>query len=203
MITVSQIPAKEAEPWILLKHYAKRIPCVCFAFGAFDNGELVGICTYGIPASPYLCFGVCGYQYKDIVLELNRLCCDSRKNLASTLVAKSLSLLPKPKIIVSYADCGQGHVGYIYQATNFLFTGTTKERTDIYSESGHSRHSQSDWTKRQPRSSKHRYVYFCGDRRQKLQMSQALKYPIEAYPKGESKRYDASPKVEIQMVMSI
>ena len=39
-------------------------------------------------------------------------------------------MLP-PLIIVSYADKGQNHNGYIYQATNFLYTGATKERTDI------------------------------------------------------------------------
>ena len=29
----------------------------------------------------------------------------------------------KPKIVVSYADTSKGHVGYVYQATNFIYTG--------------------------------------------------------------------------------
>jgi hypothetical protein len=48
---------------------------------------------------------------------------------------------------------------------------------------------------------KNRYVFFCGDRRQKRQMLSALKYPVEPYPKGESRRYDASATVQIQGVM--
>jgi hypothetical protein len=43
-------------------------------------------------------------------------------------------MLPKPTIVVSYADTAMGHIGYIYQASNFLFTGTTKERTDMAGE---------------------------------------------------------------------
>ena len=121
----------EAEPWILKKHYAKRMPQIIHAFGLYDK-RLVGIVTYGLPASPFLCMGVCGPENKDIVLELNRLCIeDGLKNAASMLVGQSLQMLPKPSIVVSYADTEMNHVGYVYQATNFIFTGTTKERTDM------------------------------------------------------------------------
>jgi hypothetical protein len=101
--------------------------------------------------------GVCGEGYKKQVIELNRLCLRyNRKNEASFLVAKSLSLLPKPKIVVSYADTAQGHQGVIYQATNFLFTGTTKPRTDIDTGEKHSRHYEGikDYSKRKFRSAK-------------------------------------------------
>ena len=56
----------EAEPWILKKHYAKRMPQIIYAFGLYDT-RLVGIVTYGLPASPFLCMGVCGPENKDIV----------------------------------------------------------------------------------------------------------------------------------------
>jgi hypothetical protein len=133
----------EVEPWLLEKHYAKRMCPVSYAFGLYIDEQLVGVVTYGMPASPNLCMGVCGLDYKDKVLELNRLCLnDGVKNGASFLVSKSLQMLPKPTIVVFYADTAMGHVGYIYQASNFLFTGTTKERTDMAGEDGkHSRHS--------------------------------------------------------------
>ena len=54
---------------------------------------------------------------------------------------------------------GWGHVGYVYQATNWLYTGMTRPRTDIYSAGKHPRHSQEDITKRQIRTAKHRYIY--------------------------------------------
>ena len=143
--------------------------------------------------------GICGKEYADKVLELNRVCLmDNTKNQASFLVANSIKLLPKPSIIVSYADTGQGHVGYVYQATNFLFTGTTKERTDMSAGEGkHSRHA-TDPSIRQFRSAKHRYIYFHGDKRQKKILNSLLKYPVEPYPKGDSVRYDSGKEVRTQ-----
>ena len=47
-----------------------------------------------------------------------------------TLVGRSLRLLPKPSVVVSYADTAQGHVGYVYQAANFIYTGLSAKRTD-------------------------------------------------------------------------
>lgn len=37
-------------------------------------------------------------------------------------------------IIVTYADSGMHHNGYIYQACNFLYTGATRQRTDKYTD---------------------------------------------------------------------
>ena len=95
----------EVEPWLLEKHYAKRMPQIMFAFGLYKDDTLVGVVTYGIPASPPLCMGICGKEYSDKVLELNRVCLlDNHKNEASFLVANSIKLLPKPMIVVSFAD---------------------------------------------------------------------------------------------------
>ena len=109
----------------------------------------------------------------------------NKKNEASYLVSKSLKMLPKPKIIVSYADTARNHIGYVYQASNFLFTGTTKGRTDQASANGkHSRHSLGDKTKRVYRSPKHRYITFIGTKHEKNNYRKALKYNIESYPKS-------------------
>jgi len=138
------------------------------------------------------------------VLELNRLCLlNNGKNQSSFLVSKSIKLLPKPTIVVSYADTAQGHIGYVYQATNFLFTGTTKERTDMSNGEGkHSRHGK-DPNIRQFRSAKHRYVYFHGDKRQKKELLSKLNYSIGAYPKGESSRYDSGDAVATQGLLNL
>lgn len=198
---VERIPTSEALPWILAKHYAHRVPSISYAFGLFDDGVLIGVCTYGQPASPFLCVGVCGPDMSERVIELNRVCCSEGKNQASKIVGRSLGLIKGPKIIVSYADCKEGHIGIIYQATNWVYTGRTKERTDMFSTSGHSRHNNGDPSIRQNRSAKHRYVYFVGSRKQKAEMMQALRYPVMPYPKGESRRYDASASVDIQGVL--
>jgi hypothetical protein len=182
---VSPVNYSDTKPFILEIHYAKRMPSISYAFGLFRKEELVGVVTYGMPASPWLCKGLCGDENKTFVIELNRLVLKyNRKNEASFLVSKSLRMLPKPKVVVSYADTAQGHTGYIYQACNFVFTGTTKPRTDMAAEDGkHSRHHSGDKTKRVFRSSKHRYVYFIGNKSETKKLKQALRYTIQPYPK--------------------
>ncbi len=200
---VLPIKTFEAEPWIMQRHYAKRMPSISYAFGLYEDDLLVGICTYGMPASPFLCMGVCGKENKDKVIELNRLCVDTNtKNATSFLVGQSLRMLPPSTIVVSYADTAQNHVGYIYQACNFLFTGTTKERTDMAGEDGkHSRHNKGDKENRMGRSAKHRYVFFVGNKKEKQQLLNDLQYEVLPYPKGESKRYDAGNKVKTQPLL--
>ena len=195
----------EVEPWLLEKHYAKRMCPISYAFGLYIDEQLVGVVTYGMPASPNLCMGVCGLDYKDKVLELNRLCLnDGVMNGASFLVSKSLQMLPKPTIVVSYADTAMGHVGYIYQASNFLFTGTTKERTDMAGEDGkHSRHSFGNSEIRINRSAKHRYIYFVGSKNQKKSLLKQLNYCVLPYPKGDTQRYDSGANVKTQQLLFV
>lgn len=202
-MNVFQIKPQETYPWLLEKHYAKRIPNIMYAFGLYIGSTLKGIVTYGIPASPFLCFGICGHEYKDKVLELNRLCLlENNHNESSFLVSHSIKLLPKPSIIVSYADTAKGHIGYVYQATNFLFTGTTKERTDMASVDGkHSRHSLGDTSLRVDRSAKHRYVYFHGSKTDKKILRSKLNYDVLPYPKGDTQRYDAGGNVITQELL--
>ena len=201
---VESIKSKETYDWLLNKHYAKRVPSISYAFGLFKNKELVGICTFGSPASPSLCVGVCGKKYKNKVIELNRLCIQDglEKNVTSYFVSFCLNMLNKEKVIVSYADTNMNHNGYIYQATNWLYTGATKERTDIgFDDNSHSRHYDKniDYSKnRKKRSSKHRYIYFIGNKTQRKNMLKNLKYEIKPYPKGKNKRYDASYKPTTQ-----
>tara|TARA_R100001463_G_scaffold38096_1_gene81856 strand:+ start:316 stop:909 length:594 start_codon:yes stop_codon:yes gene_type:complete len=182
---VKKISYQDTKPFILDIHYAKRMPSISYAYGLFLNNELVGIISYGSPASPSLCKGIAGEKNKKLVIELNRLVLkNNKKNEASILIGASFKLLPKPKIIVSYADTAQDHLGVVYQATNFLFTGTSKPRTDMAGKDGkHSRHHLGDRTKRVYRSAKHRYVYLLGNKRQKRQLKEELRYGIMDYPR--------------------
>lgn len=198
-LSVRKISYEDTKPFVLGIHYARRMPCVQYAFGLFDGDYPypVGVVTYGSPASPSLCKGIAGEENRKRVVELNRLVLYPEyngNNYASFLVGNSLKMLPHGTFVVSYADWGGWHhIGYVYQATNWLYTGLTKSRTDIYSESGHSRHYDKGETRRQIRTEKHRYVYLVGDRREVKQMRKQLKYPVfDKYPKGDSAHYDIS-----------
>lgn len=216
MITVLPINKYEATPWILKKHYARRLPPISYAFGAYDENKLIVVVTYGVSSSSTMRRGVCGEEWTDKVLEVNRLCCDNSKNIASMLVGRSMQLLPKPSIIVSYADTGQGHVGFVYQATNFIYTGLSTKFSDPKVKGlEHQHHSTyahgmdmeqlrekfGDRLYYADRSRKHRYVYFCGSKTAKKNMLKALNYKQEPYPKGESLRYDAGANVKTQLLL--
>jgi len=183
---IRQIPFSETKYWILNVHYAKRLPSISYAYGLYRHDEMVGMVSYGTPASPSLCKGICGEEHRSDVIELNRLVLrDNLPNEASFLVSRSLKMLPTPKVVVSYADTAQDHAGIVYQATNWLFTGTTKPRTDMAGKDGkHSRHHLGDRTNRINRSAKHRYVYFIGTKKEKKVLRDALRYDINnQYPK--------------------
>ncbi len=211
---VRSIPREIAIEWLLHKHYAKRIPSITHSFGYFEQSVLQGVVTYGIPPSPSLCIGLCGEKYRYIVYELNRLTIleDHNKNLASYLVANSMKLMPKPSIIVSYADTSMNHVGYVYQATNFIYTGLSAKRKE-WREIGLNTHSKSvvemysleerlnnpTRFEHVPRPQKHRYIYFLGNKRKVKEFKEKLNYPVLPYPKGESQRYKNDAQVSQQM----
>ena len=216
---VLPIKNEETEPWLLQKHYAKRMPQIMFAFGLYDDSGLVGVITYGIPASPSLCMGICGKEYSDKVLELNRVCLETNeKNWASFLVANSMKLLPKPSIVVSYADTAKGHVGYVYQSTNFIYTGLSANRVDWTIKGQEHKHSKTisdgmtleeikaehgDDFYYTERSRKHRYIFFVGSKKDKKSLTSKLKYPVMPYPKGNSRHYDSGGIVNKQELLFV
>ena len=223
-IVVRRVDPADVHPWLLNRHYARRLCPISHAFAAFNGQTMIGVVTYGTPVSSTLKDGVCGEKYASNVLELNRLCCESIKNLASVIVGRSLAMLPKPSVVVSYADTGQGHVGFIYQATNFVYTGLSakfkdpmvkgmehKHHTTIGDE-GRGHDSRIEFLREKygaenvyyiERDRKHRYVFFVGSKTQKKDMAKSLNYQAEPYPKGESKRYDASAEINGQTYFNI
>ena len=213
---IERIPHSETYPFLLKRHYARRIPSITWSFGLFKDREILGVLTIGKPASPSLCDGICGKEYSSQVYELNRVFLEDGlpKNTASFFISRCLGYIrPSPSpfgdcgfIIVSYADTDKSHFGYIYQATNWIYTGITKERTDIGSEDGtHSRHYDKTIDKklnRKRRSSKHRYVMFIGNKRFKKKMMGLLKYPVCEYPKGNTEHFDTG-SCQTQTVMEL
>lgn len=122
---VGTLDSKTAARLVVAKHYLHRRPPISHAFGLYVRGTLMGVVTYGTPASRHLQVSACPTA-PDKVLELNRLWLDDElgPNSESWFVARSLKMLP-PRIVVSYADPLFGHYGYIYRALNFQYAGWT------------------------------------------------------------------------------
>jgi hypothetical protein len=198
---VKQISYEDTKPFILDIHYAKRMPSISYAYGLFDMEDLIGIISYGSPPSPALCKGIAGEENKSSVIELNRLVLKhNKKNQASMLIGASFKMLPKPKIVVSYADTEQEHIGVVYQATNFIYTGLSDKRKEwrIKGSNLHSktvcesysleeRKTNKDKFEHVDRPRKHRYVYLVGNKNEKKKLLKDLKYQVQEYPKSKGK----------------
>ena len=208
---IQKISYEEIKEWLLHKHYAKRIPSVKYSFGIIEksNKKLQGVCCFGSPAN---------YHNNNLgsfdQIELVRLVINEglEKNLLSFFVSGCFSFLEKPLSIISYADQGKNHHGYIYQATNWIYTGLGGGVDFFIDKDGNERHSRIlyDYRDRFPGKSreeiaeligwkkcegtyKHRYFYFLGSKKEKKQWMKELqeKYEILPYPKGENIRYDS------------
>ena len=194
------IPAEEAKKYLLDGHYLGRIPSISYAFGLFRNGDLDGVCCYGTPPSSPLRVGVCGPDWADNVIEMNRLfLIDNTKLDASWFIDKSLKLLPRPSIVVSYADPSAGHSGTIYRASNFIYCGLSEKRTDWKVKGKEHLHGQTiadefrgvknrakamrekygDDFYLEPRQRKHRFGYFVGSYKERKAMRSSLRWPAE------------------------
>lgn len=198
-----QITRAEAIDFLLPRHYSGRVPAVSYAYAIRIDQRIVAVVTYGKPASPALCKGVCGEANSEYVYELNRLCrIDEYNEPLSKFVAWTLRQIAKDnRIIVSYADSGVGHNGYIYQALNFMYTGKTKERLQFHVPNGHSRHGNKESNLREIRTAKHRYIMFAtNNRKLKQQWSDALNYPPMPYPKETSTNYKLGTIYKPQIV---
>jgi hypothetical protein len=206
---IGRIANEIAMPFIVKYHYLHRIPPCSFAFALYDRtqktilgaSKIVGIITYGTPCSAPLRKGICGIDQAENVIELNRLWIADNipKNAESYLIMHTARLVDK-EIIISYADSAQQHLGIIYQACSWLFTGTSREDFDLTVEGldihGHTLYDKytgteiiakfGDKVHKVKRSLKYRYIYFnCGKFRRKILLKQ-LKYPILSYPKSLS-----------------
>lgn len=222
---VIKIDAKETEEWLLYKHYAKRKCNIMFSFALVTNSEIVGVCTLGMPPTPFLS----KLFKKGTYLELNRLVTNDylEKNALSYFVSNILRNIGE-YVVVSYADPNNGHNGYIYQATNWIYTGAgrvnQKDKRGVnkffYKDKEyHERHipetmqrlcfninvnktKNENWLnnggKILPQKRKHRYFYVCGNKSFKKINTKIIKnhFDVYKYPKQENKNYDASYEVK-------
>jgi len=214
---IELIEPKMTYEWMMYKHYAHKIPPVIkYCYGLFKNKQLVGVCVYGILANKEYNNGKCLFKnYRVDVLELKRLVVDDDlpKNTLSYFVSKTLKMLPQPTCVVSYADSNQNHHGYIYQATNWLYTGMGRGKLAIIDKStGEEIHEKTIYDRYGTNNieilktkfdfdtkilkGKYRYLKFIGNHKQKKEMLHSLKWKLFPYPKGDNINYDASYKIK-------
>lgn len=165
---VKRIKRQDTRTFLNFIHYLRRMPQITYAFGLFENKELIGVCTFGYPGSPAIKKSMLKeFRDEDVVIELNRLCIKPEyngKNYGSYFVSRCLKMLPNKTYVVSYADSGWSHCGYIYQATNWLYTGKQKEGYVKWcwgKYPGHQERHNGEKEYYQFISAKYRYIYHC------------------------------------------
>ncbi len=129
-LKVRRCERKEIKDFIEKWHYSKNINgLICdYCFKLTYNGKLIGAMIYGRIAMLGVWKKYVNNE-KDLT-ELRRLCCIDKtpKNTESYFIGKTIRWIrdnTRIKLILSYADKTYGHVGIIYQASNFSLVGET------------------------------------------------------------------------------
>lgn len=206
---VKQVDAKFARPYIATFHYSGVMPDSSkYIYAGYFKDVLCGICVFGMGAGRNQYTAIIPDIEKGQYLELTRLWCanDMPRNTESKLISKSLKMLPDNiKMVISFADGSKNHVGTIYQATNWNYIGTTSSGRVLVTEDGQEQHARLlgiykarhpelkqytnqeimqlyGWSYKEA-SSKNRYVYFLGNRKDKKAMYFKIRDRVLPYPK--------------------
>lgn len=221
-----------AYEWLKKIHYAKRLPTMEIVFGIFDSDLILnGVCVFSPAPSRFWNNGGKLFNDKHNIktMELSRLCLieNHEKNLTSYFVSQCLKKIPKPNVVVSYADLNNYHCGYIYQATNFIYCGLAEPKNKsmdfiLFGKKYHGRNMNIEFVRKMlkneynedlswkeniiaaggqiiPQLPKHRYIYI--NSKNKKQLIQDMIYKPQPYPKTKNKNYKIENKISIQTVL--
>ena len=115
-------------------HYSRSLPCSKTArLGVWEDSVFIGAVVFAWGANRHL-----AGEYKLKMTQCAELC-RVALNKHATPVSKILSIavkmlkraMPGIRLLVSYADLNQGHLGKIYQASNWVFVGETGREAGI------------------------------------------------------------------------
>lgn len=184
-------------------HYSRTMPTPpVLRFGAWEDERYIGCVLFSRGATTN--YGKAyGLRITEIA-ELTRVALDNHVSPVTEVLAYSIKMLKQRekglRLLISFADTNQGHIGTIYQASNWIYAGTTGSSYKYKDKTGriwHSRQVSSTGVKRQygelrrvPKIEecerilelpKHRYLYPL-DRAMRKQIARLA----QPYPKRET-----------------
>lgn len=143
-LRVEQVSPGFARPYIASGHYSRTMPdSTREAFAGFYGDVCAGIVAFGMGANHAAFTALVPDVRLGEYRELTRLWVheDAPRNTASRLVSGALAQLPSEvRLVLSFADTGQGHAGYVYQALNFQYCGVSRASAGMTDENGHAVH---------------------------------------------------------------
>lgn len=215
---IEPVSKSVANRMIIKYHYSHRTTSNRYSFGLYHKNdkhiigfELVGVIIYGYPVGRRVGTSICDGIGNKNVLELTRLYIHDGygKNIESYFISQTIKeikkLDDKIKIIISYSDPEQDHLGIIYQATNFYYQGnntmlvdgiTIKETVDsewMHPRSVVAKFGTANLEKIKEQighdfyiknvAKKHRYIYIIPRGRERMEILKNIKHKILPYPK--------------------
>jgi len=202
-LKVTPVPIIAAKRIIERGHYLHSLPGgTCLAFGPFVGRRLLGAVTFGV--GPTLAHQLVEGAEPDDCLTLTRLWLSdglprNSESRVLGVILRSLRRYTDLKFLISYSDPAAGHVGTVYQASGWLYTGLSSAMPLYDLGDGVARHPRSlghsfgsrsvQHFKRHgvevnlvPQAAKHRYVYFLDP-----SWCSRLAVSVLPYPKREAK----------------
>ena len=221
---VEKIHNSIAKELIVKNHYTHKWTISQLCIGIYDKSKcsvffdvpmLVGTVVFGPTAGANVARSVSSLLNHSNLWELKRLWVEDElgKNTESWVIGQCLKYIkqnhPEIKCLISYADPDAGHIGTIYQATNWLYQDIERPKGTsgyIVSFDGGIKwqHSRTLFNKYGtfnynklvevlPRpfkikesSVKERYIYPLGSKVEKKHLIKSLNHPIIEYPKLKS-----------------
>lgn len=126
-------------------HYSRSLPAgKSVKIGAWEDGRFVGCVVFSRGANNHI-----GAPYgldQTEVAELTRVALTTHSAPVTRIVSIAIRQLRKQspglRLIVSYADPGEGHHGGIYQAGNWIYAGQTSRDFAVIDANGKRWHSR-------------------------------------------------------------
>lgn len=200
-MTVSYVGSQDVREFARRYHYTGLGGNASWRWGLWHGAVLHGVIAYNLPTRE-ACAAVFGPEQLHRVWHMGRLAMseDSPPNSESRLIGGSLRAIhqTRPDIwaVLTYADTTAGHLGYVYQATNALYTGTGGSTRYFLDRQGQmhgtrtastsvevERVKELGWTLHSDGGVKHRYVYVLGSKRERRRRQALLKFAVLPYPK--------------------
>ncbi|MCK5016882.1 MAG: hypothetical protein KAS32_07395 [Candidatus Peribacteraceae bacterium] len=150
-MVIDPVPVSIIRSFIEDNHYSKSINgCkISQCYALYESCEIIGAILFGELSTT--AWKKYGDDEKDVV-ELRRLVTLDKcpRNTESMFISRAIKHLKKHspyKICISYADPFHGHVGYVYQASNWSFLGKTPKDKLLVTPEGRYYHSRALRTK--------------------------------------------------------
>lgn len=213
-ITMKVLDAFSAGQVIKHYHYSRSMPPSELNLGFYIDGKLNTVLVFSQGVNCYYKEFIKDKNFTEKNLwELVRLFSFdwAEKNIESYCIGQSIKYIkekhPNIKFLISYADPFHSHIGVIYQATNWLYTGLSSV-LPLYKDkvSGRIIHNRTfnEYAKKYPKLNykevakkldyeilisppKHRYVMFVCSKKERKKLMPNLKLKFQIYPKLRGK----------------